>query len=189
MAGTLTVQNIQGPSSGANANKIIIPSGQTLDASAGTFVPSAGGVLQVVQTQKTDTFSSSSTTYVDVTGMSVNITPSSTSSKILIMITMLVGQANSNFTLSNLLRDGVNIAQPTTSSTFPATLNAYPGDGLNGSAQIMQTLNWLDSPSTTSQITYKIQSKTTGGTFWVNARPSQQNGTTVSSITLMEIAG
>jgi len=42
MAGTLTVQNLQGPSSGANANKIIVPSGQTLDASAGTLVPSAG---------------------------------------------------------------------------------------------------------------------------------------------------
>ena len=34
MAGTLTVQNIQGPASGANANKIILPSGQTLDAAA-----------------------------------------------------------------------------------------------------------------------------------------------------------
>ena len=49
MAGTLTVQNIEGPSSGANANKIIIPSGQTLDASGGTLVPSAGAVVQCVQ--------------------------------------------------------------------------------------------------------------------------------------------
>ena len=47
MAGTLTVQNIECPSSGANANKIIIPSGQTLDASEG-FVPPAGHVVQVV---------------------------------------------------------------------------------------------------------------------------------------------
>lgn len=48
MAGTLTVQNLQGPSSGANANKIIVPSGQTIDASAGTLVPSAGQVVQSV---------------------------------------------------------------------------------------------------------------------------------------------
>lgn len=49
MAGTLTVQNLQGPSSGANANKILIPSGQTLDVSGGTLTPSAGQVVQCVQ--------------------------------------------------------------------------------------------------------------------------------------------
>lgn len=47
MAGTLTVQNLQGPSSGANANKIIVPSGQTLDASNG-FVAPAGHIVQTV---------------------------------------------------------------------------------------------------------------------------------------------
>ena len=46
MAGTLTVQNLQGPSSGANANKIIVPSGQTIDASAGTLVPASGQIVQ-----------------------------------------------------------------------------------------------------------------------------------------------
>ena len=47
MASELIVQTIQGPSSGANANKVIIPSGHTLDASGGTLVPSAGAVVQV----------------------------------------------------------------------------------------------------------------------------------------------
>jgi|13_taG_2_1085334.scaffolds.fasta_scaffold43087_3 hypothetical protein len=62
MVGTLTVQNLQGPTSGANANKIIIPSGQTLDASGGTLVPSAGQVVQVVKSAKRTTSSNSSTT-------------------------------------------------------------------------------------------------------------------------------
>jgi hypothetical protein len=48
MAGTLTVQNLQGPSSGANANKIIVPSGQTLDASGGSFIPELGQIRKVV---------------------------------------------------------------------------------------------------------------------------------------------
>ena len=54
MAGTLTVQNIQGPASGANANKIIIPSGQTLDASAGgvEFTPASGSIVQSVITRE-----------------------------------------------------------------------------------------------------------------------------------------
>ena len=46
MASELIVQTIQGPSSGANANKVLIPSGHTLDVSGGTLVPSAGQVVQ-----------------------------------------------------------------------------------------------------------------------------------------------
>jgi hypothetical protein len=57
MVGTLTVQNLQGPTSGANANKVIIPSGQTLDASGGTLVPSAGAVVQVQYVNIYDTTS------------------------------------------------------------------------------------------------------------------------------------
>ena len=45
---TLHVENLKGLSSGGNANKIIVPSGQTIDASAGTLVPSAGQVIQKV---------------------------------------------------------------------------------------------------------------------------------------------
>lgn len=44
---TLQVENLIGPTSGANANKVIIPSGQTIDVSAGTLVPSAGAVVKV----------------------------------------------------------------------------------------------------------------------------------------------
>jgi len=75
MAGTLTVQNLQGPASGANANKIIISSGQTLDASAGVLTPSAGAVIQHVSNDIVTATStaSSSTTYVNY--MSVAITP------------------------------------------------------------------------------------------------------------------
>lgn len=46
MASTITVQNLRGPATGANANKVIIPAGQTLDASAG-FVPPAGSVVNM----------------------------------------------------------------------------------------------------------------------------------------------
>ena len=52
MVGTLTVQTIQGPTSGANANKVIIPSGHTLDASGATITPSAGQIVQTVQTRE-----------------------------------------------------------------------------------------------------------------------------------------
>mgnify|MGYP005989831973 CR=1 FL=1 len=61
MAGTLQVENLIGPTSGANANKIIIPSGQTLDASSG-FIPASGQVVQEqIYTNSTRTYYSANT--------------------------------------------------------------------------------------------------------------------------------
>ena len=81
MASELIVQTIQGPSSGANANKVLIPSGHTLDVSGGTLVPSAGQVVQI-QTRKFANvgFSTTSGTLVDITNFYVDITPTSSNS-------------------------------------------------------------------------------------------------------------
>ena len=80
---TLHVENLKGLSSGGNANKIIVPSGQTIDTSAGTLVPSAG---QIVQYQERiydlASFSYSSESYTDVTNYYVDITPTKSTNKI-----------------------------------------------------------------------------------------------------------
>jgi len=81
MASTITVQNIQGPTTGANANKIIVPSGHTLDASGGTLVPSAGAVVQVAD-GRTITWTSHSTTSYTDTNLSVAFTPKYANSKL-----------------------------------------------------------------------------------------------------------
>lgn len=74
--GTLTVQTLQAPTSGANANKVLIPSGQTLDASAGTLTPSAGHVIQYQQRNfDLDSFTTSTASYIDYTNVYVDITP------------------------------------------------------------------------------------------------------------------
>jgi hypothetical protein len=72
---TLHVENLKGLSSGGNANKIIVPSGQTLDASAGVLTPSSGQVIQrqvVVWTTVTD---NSTETYADINGGTIDFTP------------------------------------------------------------------------------------------------------------------
>jgi hypothetical protein len=162
------------------------------NASLASGVPStaklpAGSVLQVVSTIKTNTFSTSSTSYVDITGFSVTITPTSSTSKILIMVSATIGPAANNFAPASLVRNSTLIAQPTTASTFQATLNSYPGDQ-GGVPQINYVINFLDSPATTSATTYKLQMYTSDGTAYFNTRPISQNGTTVSTITAMEIA-
>ena len=170
---------------------------QTLPAVDGTIITTgnrpAGSVLQVVSTFKSDIFSTGSASFVDITGMSVNITPTSATSKILVLINLTVGPAAGNFAPVNLVRNGTNIAQPTTASTFAATMNNYPGEGVGftgGSPQPQYALNFLDSPATTSALTYKLQILTTtsGQTVFVNSRALLQNGTCTSAITLMEIA-
>ena len=93
MAGTLTVQNLQGPTSGANTNKVIIPSGQTIDASAGTLVPSAGQVVQVVRWNPVvnTTTSASNTTWLDLATTSMTFTQGS-----LIHVTGQMATRNNN---------------------------------------------------------------------------------------------
>ena len=80
---TLHVENLKGLSSGGNVNKIIVPSGQTLDASNG-FVAPAGHVIQVVNgSMGGSDLNLTSASWADI-GLSAAITPSSTSSKIIV---------------------------------------------------------------------------------------------------------
>ncbi len=103
---TLHVENLKGLSSGGNANKIIVPSGQTLDASnglvnaSGGLTTPAGHVIQMQTAQaQGGSGSSSSTSYVD-TGLSINITPKFATSKILVFTNQSVG-ATKHSTSSN----------------------------------------------------------------------------------------
>jgi hypothetical protein len=95
MAGTLTVQNLQGPSSGANANKVLIPSGQTLDVSGGTLVPDAGAVVQCVQyyNASNSAISTTSTSLV-ASGISKTITPKYSNSLIIIQSSISMSYSN-----------------------------------------------------------------------------------------------
>ena len=89
-------------------------SGQALvtDASGNlSFASVAGGkILQVLQTFKTDAFSRSSTTFGDITGMNVSITPASSSNKILIVCHLSVGTQGNGYVGFRLLRDSTTVS-------------------------------------------------------------------------------
>ncbi len=153
----------------------------------------AGEVIQVVSTTKTSVFTTASTSFVDVTGLSVSITPSSASNKILI-IASLGFVSNIDYGFGRLMRDSTAICIGDLSQanqTRSSFGNAYATGGawLHSNHQ-----NFLDSPSTTSAITYKIQVLSGGGgTIFVNRTTDDTNnsshGTTASTITVMEIKG
>jgi len=159
---------------------------------------STGSILQVVQTLKTNTFSATSTgnnVFVDITGLSATITPSSTSNKILVMYTVYSGHSSSTYGRSlRLNRNGTAIAVGDLSGSIPqATSNAYISYQFSCVAETHQV---LDSPSSTSAQTYKLQfsSENTNLTYYVNIPGNTstldgRSATTVSSITLMEISG
>lgn len=143
----------------------------------------AGAVLQVLQVVKTDIFSSSANGFVDVTGLTLNITPSSTSNKILVICTVSGGASGSSL-LWNLVRNGTNIAQSTAVTAASTSSNAYPS-----SYQFLPSpITFLDSPASTSAVTYKIQMNANNATCYVNARANDNYYGGISQITLMEIA-
>jgi hypothetical protein len=148
-----------------------------------------GAVLQVVQTTKTDTFSTSSTSKTDITGMSVSITPTSATSKILIVASINYGGNDYNF-YCDLLRGATALAVPS-SGNNPCTISL---SGINTANQWViynGVIYYLDSPATTSSTTYKLQiACQSSGTFYLNrsARNGSNDSVCSSTITAMEIA-
>ena len=159
---------------------------------------STGGILQVVQVVKSDVFAVASTSYVDVTGLSASITPSSSSNKVLVLCDVKLGHNVDYDPHFQIVRNGTavylgdaNGARPRASGVF----TTYAGSGTYGYSIGSAVAQYLDSPSSTSPVTYKIQVATySTNTVYVNRSSRFQAGTTYdslvpSSITLMEISG
>ena len=119
----------------------------------------AGNILQVLQTVKTDTTSINSTSMTAISGMSVNITPSSTSSKILVIADLKIGE-NGTATQLRLVRGstaiytGANAGANFNDISWSGYGGSDTGQGYYGTQPV--TLTFLDSPNTTSQITYAV---------------------------------
>ena len=154
---------------------------------------SAGKILQVVQTFKTDSTSqsgNSSTTFYDISGMSVSITPSSSSNKVLVMWTAQVASsgASGRGNIIRLLRGSTEIGSGTGGSStngqvYHRTVQYNPET---------KNMMYLDSPNTTSATTYKLQWSVEGSggsatTYYLNDNSGGSFGLT-SHITVMEVA-
>lgn len=136
----------------------------------------AGGVLQVVSAATTTNTSTTSASYVAVTNLTASITPSSTTSKILVLVNMnLYGSNSSTEGAVTIYRAGADL-----------TAGAGFADTYTGSSDfiIQAPMMYLDSPSSTSSVTYAVYIKRTQG---AGTLQTSLRGTT-STITLMEIA-
>lgn len=183
------------PASGTSI--VIGDSGDTVSLGSGVSASGFGGgkVLQVVTVDKSDTYSLGTTgTWTDITGLSVAITPSSTSNKILVGINLSIGYSVASTNMFRITRDGTAISVgDSDGSRRQATVGWYPG--VNSTAVHGNlSYNYLDSPSTTSSVTYKVQANIENATFYLNrsgrdSNSASQDGRRTSNIVLMEIEG
>ena len=181
-SGDLTIQQ-----NGAFVNKI---------TSNGLTNRGTGSVLQVVQTVKTDTFTTTSTTYTDVTGISVSITPTSATSKILVFANLNASvTAADNYFAFQLVRGStaISIGDTAGSRTVGSVGSALINGTGSGNYILPMAINFLDSPATTSATTYKIQGLVQSGQTLVLNRSGTDSDAvfgirTASSITVMEIS-
>jgi hypothetical protein len=145
---------------------------------------STGKVLQVQSTLLNADFSSTSTSFTDVTNLSLTITPAATSSKILLLLNtntyQNTNQAYWALRWERAISGGAttNIGHGTYGLSFARSAQAHDFWGGVG-------MTYLDSPSTTSEITYQVQASTTGsGTMSISVNSSDTN-----CIMALEIAG
>jgi hypothetical protein len=156
-----------------------------------------GKVLQVVSTTKTDVQSITGTTFVDV--FSLAITPSATSSKILLDCFINLS-ANGRYSAVKTFRDStqINMGNQIGSNRARVSVSSQTNNDATNDSFIMHNSNtsFLDSPSTTNEITYKIKCGNTNDNStvsYINRPPSDSDNAYVhtgsSTFTLMEIAG
>ena len=159
---------------------------------------SSGGIIQVKSTTKTDTFlkaAGGGTSFVDVTGLSVSITPTRSDSKILVMYDMnwtsTVGHIS-----CRLMRDStaIKIGDASSNRTQVTGQVHRSSDDEYDLENVAGT--FLDSPATTSAVTYKMQVGSpynTNYTIYVNyhyeSDDASWEGRGASTITVMEVSG
>jgi hypothetical protein len=166
--------------------------GNVLTAAQMNDLRGAFRILQVVQTVKLDTFSTSSTSFTDVTGLTATITPSATSSKVLIVAQfphMITDTHAGYFRVSG--GNATTYIGDAASNRVRTVLGAAYGNF--GAAMYPGSIVYLDSPATTSATTYSVQGRTaSAGTLYVyrtfNDSDSSICGRGASSITVMEIS-
>lgn len=165
-SGTITLT----PTAVAGSNTLTLP------AATGTILTNktAGTVLQVIQGTLSGGFSSSSNTFTSI-GANVTITPSSSSNKILLLVSVGMLTSASNYVDMTVFRDSTNLAGNfgfLTTYSSSATLNAC------------QNFNYLDSPSTTSAISYSVRMRSQSSiTYSLNGGTGQ-----ISTLIALEIA-
>jgi len=147
-------------------------------------------IVQVVQSIKTDSASTTSTSFTN-TGLSASITPRSASNKILIMVNTVISQSNFVKRVHLKLTGGNTASYIGDAGTGVESAVTVVSRVSDAYGMIPTSLLYLDSPATTSAITYNLQWRVESDTGYMN-RPATldaQGANTAITIILMEVSG
>jgi hypothetical protein len=190
---TTTGDTIYSSSGSTPARLGIGTAGQILQVNSGATAPEwvtpAGGggkVLQVVSATTTTAVTITSTTLTD-TGITATITPTSATSKILVIISANAKTSRSASSMDiggKVLRGATTIVDYSTYGLFTSQVGAGSVDTYFGN---LASITYLDSPATTSATTYKLQAKVDSTGSGQTVAFQWINGTSASTITLLEI--
>ena len=158
-----------------------------------------GKILQVVSTTKTDTFSSTNNqVWTNVTGLSASITPSSVSSKILVLasVPFAYDVAASQIGAVGITRNSTDALQPDSyGNRIPAFIaHNYNPITSDNTSMLPATINFMDEPASTSSLTYQIRVISTNGngTVYVNRSVNDTDDDRytrgIATLTLLEVA-
>jgi hypothetical protein len=164
---------------------------QVYNGSAWTSaIPGIGS--NVVQTVKDNVFTTTSTSLTDITGLSATITPTSLTSKVLVVAYVFTDFASDTGLGVVTLTDGsdTNLVVPAAPGSRTPGFHRPQGQGNSLGAPVTFVL--LHSPNTTSPFTYKVRARSSGPTLFVNRASSETDSAAnlraVSTITAIEVA-
>ena len=184
---TLNATNLKHASSGSN-NIVLAADGSTTISN----LSNAGKILQVVQTFKKDSFSTTSSSHAEITGLNASISKTSASSKLLITVDIGFGRSGRAVTTFLLYEDSSELTDLNGTGSSPRFITNY--NHLQGTTEetysmynISKTV-LIDGQNDTNSHTYKVYGTSNAATLFVNRRSYLYDYGTVSSVTIMEVA-
>tara|TARA_R100001126_G_C4838014_1_gene155410 strand:- start:383 stop:994 length:612 start_codon:yes stop_codon:yes gene_type:complete len=201
MTSKLIVNSVRHTSASADGitmaadGSVTFPGNATCSGTATGF--GGGKILQVKHANDSSSTTYASSVYgvgqyTDLGTLSINITPASTNSKILILAHVCGGQDRNDLSVAifyRIMRDSTPIQGSITGSQFPAAFCITPMESYAQDGMYSGDLSYVDSPSTTSQVTYKVQGSCRSTIAWAYNRGYRTfggEGKGLSNLTLLE---
>ena len=197
MASIVSVEQIQGLAAGSTPNTVTIPTGQKIVASDVGAIKAPGAILQLISVEASGnySFNTATGTYTDATGLVLNITPKFNNSKIFLTAKIDIASASGQRFGLRFTRDGTAIEAALGDADGSRTRShtSGVGQGSNAIDNGGMGMQFLDSPATTNQVTYKVQVTMEGNNqVVINRSITHADSSSVyvalSTLTAMEVA-
>ena len=179
-------------------NNLDTATGSTITVASGKSLVAPGHVINTQSVNFTGDQNTQSSSFVDINNLTLTLTPASSTSKFYVVCN-IAASSNANFAFFRVVRNGTQVLTPDTvgnRATSHFAFQSYASNADPGWQMFYLPCQFLDSPNTSSNVTYKVQFRMRGdtGTAYVNRTPRNSNNSNgwdvhgVSSLTVMEIA-